>query len=63
MLTMNADATVEKSPALSLNQHRVEVGMKMKTYKNQGRVKVCIVLLCKFFVIPLGMLVVFLVKG
>ena len=63
MLMMNTDATVEKSLALSLNQHRIEIGMEMKAYKNQGRVKVSIVLLCKFFVIPPGMLVVFLVKG
>ena len=45
MLTMNADVTVEKSLALSLNQHRIEIGMEMKAYKNQGRVKVSIVLL------------------
>ena len=59
---MNADATPEKRPACALNQHWDCWGVKAKAHKDEGRIKVVIILFHKSFVVLLGLLIVCPVK-
>ena len=59
---MNADATPEKRPACTSNQHGGRWGVKVKPHKDEGRIEVIIILFHKFLVMLLGVLVVCLVK-
>ena len=60
---MNADATPEKRPACPSNQHGGRWGVKGKPHKDEGRIKIVIILFHKFFVMLLGLLIVCLVKS
>ena len=60
---MNADATPEKRPACTLDQHRDRLRVKTKPYKDEGCIKVVVILFHKFFVILLGLLMVCLVES
>ena len=63
MFAMNADATPEKRPACTSDQHRDCWRIRAKPHKDEGRIEVVIILFHKFFVMLLGLLVVCLVKG
>ena len=62
MFAMNADATPEKRPACTSDQHRGCWWVTLKPYKDEGRIEVVIILFHKFFVMLLGPLVVCLIK-
>ena len=59
---MNVDATPEKRPACTSNQHGGCWRAKSKPHKDEGRIEVVITFFHKFFVVLLGLRIVRLVK-
>ena len=60
---MNVDATPEKRPAYTSDQHGGCWWAKSKPHKDEGRVKVVIIFFHKLFVVLLGLPIVHLVKS